>query len=83
MEGEPYFRHLQTSNFCEEAVNKSERPEGKYEEGDRNKWSHNLEEEEEHHSLEEPMYQDLKEEPEDLTSSIERLRRSALTPFIL
>ena len=73
------MRHLQTSNFCHEAPNKSERPDSKYEEGDRNKWSLNSEEEQ-HSSREEKepiMYQDEKEEPEDLTSSIERLRRFA------
>ena len=71
--------HLQTSNFCEEAINKSEKPDEKYEDGGRQKWSHNSEEEDQ--IREDPaMYQDKAdeeegEEPEDLTSSIERLRR--------
>ena len=80
-EEELYFPlHLQTSNFCEEAINKSEKPaDEKYEDGGRQKWSHNSEEEDQ--IREDPaMYQDKAdeeegEEPEDLTSSIERLRR--------
>ena len=78
LEEESSFAHqcnLQTSHFCQTAINTSERPDGKYEE------ELNSEEDYEHRE-ERAMYQqqdvrevEIGEEPEDLTSSIERLRR--------
>ena len=83
-EEERHFpHHLQTSNFCRQPINKGETLEAKYTEGGENRPGHNMVEQRDMEEMyqEQDRREEEKEEggggePEDLTSSIERLRRS-------
>ena len=82
LEESNFLHNLQTSNFCLPEINRSKKRDGKYEEKvDFEKESsaiyHQHQQQEDMRKVKAAM-DDEREEPEDLTSSIEKLRRFAL-----